>query len=216
MLDDAVPHCLVRLTDFEGRTSRAHFMAFANGVLLPLLIISLLGFFVYVVLVTSEGELLARRGAYFPAVLSVIRGAGLTLVVLAVALLASATVRRLHDAGKSGWWYGVPAAIVAAYCLLYAGGKLGLGAASLLLAGLELPLRIAAFAAWMMLMVFLRLPGQPQANLYGPPPPEDALDPGEFDAAAAAERVDARVAALLAERAKPKPAAPPRSFGRHR
>ena len=62
------------------------------------------------------------------------------------------TVRRLHDRGVSGWWY-----------------------AGLLVAGFIPLVNIIAFFGYLVLFVFLVLPGEQGANKWGPNP----KDPGQ-------------------------------------
>ena len=62
------------------------------------------------------------------------------------------TVRRLHDRGVSGWWY-----------------------AGLLIAGFIPLVNIVAFFGYLVLFVFLVLPGERAANKWGPNP----KDPGQ-------------------------------------
>jgi uncharacterized membrane protein YhaH (DUF805 family) len=215
MFEHAVRNCLSRLSDFRGRTSREHFFPFANAVMLPLLLVTLLGIAGFAVFVGDGKRPGPQTEWYLSSLFGPIIGASLLLVVLAIALTAAATVRRLHDAGASGWWYGVPAGMAVAYGLLYVGGQLGVEPARLLLVGLLLPFRLVAMGAWAALIVYLRMPGDPHPNRYGPAPSDDAPDPDPFEAQA--RRVDARFAALVAARAIATPEEPPkgsRTFGR--
>jgi uncharacterized membrane protein YhaH (DUF805 family) len=170
MLEDSVRHCLARLTDFDGRTSREHYQPFVNAVTGPIVLL--------IVFFAIGGQALfmelPKPGTGNEAAeIRFLVLATLGLVAVAYALLAAATVRRLHDVGKSGWWAALPVL----------GGFLGL-----------------------VLMIFLRQPGDPGPNRWGPPL-EDHPDPDGFRAEAA--RADAKFAALLEERARAQSAAPP-------
>jgi uncharacterized membrane protein YhaH (DUF805 family) len=77
---DAVKTCFTKYVDFQGRASRPEYWWFFLSYVL-----------VYVVL----------------GIIAVAAKAPILLLVLLVYLLPllSAAVRRLHDTGRSGWWY---------------------------------------------------------------------------------------------------------------
>lgn len=62
------------------------------------------------------------------------------------------TVRRLHDRGMSGWWYG-----------------------GLLIGNFVPLLNVLTFPGYLVLLVFLCLPSEERANKWGPSP----FDPGQ-------------------------------------
>jgi uncharacterized membrane protein YhaH (DUF805 family) len=79
---DAIKTCFTKYADFKGRASRAEYWWFFLSYVI-----------VYVVLLLLAS---AARGLY-----ALVWIAGL---VYLLPLLAAA-VRRLHDTGRSGWWY---------------------------------------------------------------------------------------------------------------
>jgi uncharacterized membrane protein YhaH (DUF805 family) len=212
----AARHCLHRLWDFDGRTPRELYMPFAHmvtgGMVLGVVLLAM------------------QMGSTFSSGLGGVQGGGggevrvvvvlLLLIVLGgTALLAAATVRRLHDTGRSGWWYGaVPASVGLTFLSILVASQ-GFGANL----AIALVMRLTAsvlFLAVPAQFVFLRIKGDPGPNRYGPPfvPEEEPLGDGP---GYHAESADARIAALLAERARKKPqqlsrpvAAP--GFGRRR
>jgi len=74
-----------KYADFSGRARRREYWGFQ--------LVLLLGYLVLLALVTMES--LATIGS----ILIMVFGLGIIVPSLAV------TVRRLHDVGKSGWWY---------------------------------------------------------------------------------------------------------------
>lgn len=90
--EEAVKTCLTaKYADFKGRASRSEFWWFYLFVCLVLFIFAL----VTILLMLLETSTLNN-----------VCFALLTLVMVALMLpMLSAMVRRLHDAGKSGWWY---------------------------------------------------------------------------------------------------------------
>ena len=151
---------LRRYVDFTGRSRRLEFWMFQLFNLLVygvLIVLTLAGFpwsdfernaeAVEVGAVSPLGSL-ALLGPLFwiGAVLMLIWGLATFIPALAV------TVRRLHDRGVSGWWY-----------------------AGLLIAGLIPLVNVIAFFGYFVLLVFLVLPGKPEANKWGPNP----KDPGQ-------------------------------------
>jgi uncharacterized membrane protein YhaH (DUF805 family) len=212
MLGHATRHCLARLADFEGRTSREVYQPFANLVVGPVVAVILFLSFGGILLFV-DAEALVDHGAGRAPGAAPVFAIALLLVLGASLLVAAATVRRLHDVGRSGWWYALPGCCAVAYLLAAIPGS-GIEGHGLL----AFPFRIAAAAGSVALMVFLRQPGDGGANSYGPPP-DDQTDHEEFRSQV--ERVDARIAEALARRsqAKPEPEPPPRppearTFGR--
>lgn len=94
------------------------------------------------------------------------------LVALAVAFLPrspgileivmiSIGVPRLHDLGRSGWWMAVPFGVEIAGI---AGGLALGGVEGILIGG-----GLAVIVIFLMMVVLGLLPGQAEANAYGPP-----------------------------------------------
>jgi uncharacterized membrane protein YhaH (DUF805 family) len=87
---DAIATCFRKYADFKGRASRAEYWWFM-----------LLVFLVYLGLVFVSAALANSSEA----------AAGLVALIMIVALLGlvvpslAVAVRRLHDTGRSGWWY---------------------------------------------------------------------------------------------------------------
>jgi uncharacterized membrane protein YhaH (DUF805 family) len=78
---DAVKTCFTKYVDFKGRAARPEYWWFFLSYVI-----------VYIVALIVFGALKAPVVAY--------------IVILAYVLpLLSAAVRRLHDTGRSGWWY---------------------------------------------------------------------------------------------------------------
>ncbi len=93
-----------------------------------------------------------------------------TMLVAGIYLVVSATVRRMHDIGRSPWWL---LAGPAAGLLFFGGGEhfyrldLPPGIATGLLMAPFVALMIAAGLT----LILLAWPSDPEANRYGPPPP---------------------------------------------
>lgn len=151
---------LKRYVDFSGRSRRLEFWMFQ---LLNLLVYGVLiamffsGFPWAEMMANSQTgaadvqdpvEALAMFGPLFwiGAGLMALWGLGTFLPALAV------TVRRLHDRGISGWWY-----------------------AGLLIAGFIPLVNIVAMIGYLVLFVFLLLPGEDGPNKWG----DNPKDPGQ-------------------------------------
>ncbi|HEX2764685.1 MAG TPA: DUF805 domain-containing protein [Allosphingosinicella sp.] len=212
MIAAAANHNFARLFDFDGRTPRELFLPFAHavtgGVALGIVLLAL----------PMMGTFSSAPGGGSGGNVRLIVVGLLLLVFAANFLLAAATVRRLHDVGRSGWWFGAVPASVGLTFLSFLVAAQGFGANL----GIALAMRLVAsllFLAAPAQLFLLRLRGDAGTNRYGPPfvreEPALADGPGYQ-----VERVDARIAALLAERAAKKPqlsrpvAAP--GFGRRR
>ena len=151
---------LRRYVDFTGRSRRLEFWMFQlfNLLVYGVLIVLFLAGFPWAELAAnaesaesdpqSAIQLIGMFGATFwlGMILMVLWGLATFIPALAV------TVRRLHDRGVSGWWY-----------------------AGLLIAGLIPLVNVIAFFGYFVLLVFLVLPGKPEANKWGPNP----KDPGQ-------------------------------------
>jgi uncharacterized membrane protein YhaH (DUF805 family) len=100
MFEDAARHCLPRLTDFGGRTSREHYLPFVNAVATPVVLV--------IVFFAIGGQAVflgpPKPGAGDGDAIRTLVLVTLAAAGLAFALTAAATVRRLHDVGRSGWW----------------------------------------------------------------------------------------------------------------
>jgi len=151
---------LRRYADFSGRSRRKEFWMF-----------QLLNLLVYAALVVlfstgfawadlAENAQSVEAGATSPVqALNMVGplfwvGAGL-MVIWALGTFIPAlavTVRRLHDRGFSGWWY-----------------------AGLLIAGFIPVVNLVALLGYLVLFVFLLLPGEQGANKWG----DDPKDPGQ-------------------------------------
>lgn len=197
----AARHCLSRLTQFEGRTPRELYMPFAHmvtgGVVLGVLLLALQMSSTF-----SAGPGGTSGGGGFELRMVVILL--LFLVLGATGLLAAATVRRLHDVGRSGLWYAAVPASVGLTLLSILIASQGFGANL----GVALALRLLAsllFLSAPAQMIFLRLQGDAGPNRFGPPFTPEPLfsDDGP---AYRVDSADARIAALLAERAAKKSA----------
>ena len=106
---DAISACFKKYAIFKGRSRRSEFWWFN---LFLLCIIIWWSFFVFV-LVFSEGS-------YPYSSLSALIVAIFLKIVLLVFFIPSAavTVRRLHDIGRSAWWYVVFLLLIALLCSL--------------------------------------------------------------------------------------------------
>ena len=151
---------LRRYVDFTGRSRRLEFWMFQllNLLVYGVLIAIFLAGFPWTELAAnaeqaesdpqSAIQLFSMFGAAFWIGASLMFVWWLATLIPALAV----TVRRLHDRGVSGWWY-----------------------AGLLVAGLVPLVNILAFFGYLVLFVFLVLPGQQGANKWGPNP----KDPGQ-------------------------------------
>lgn len=220
MLTESARHCLFRLGDFSGRTSREEYLPFANFVT------GLLGGGIACLGLLPIPSFREPPPGADPRVEQVLQQTDMDLMIalalsvaaVAAVLLAAATVRRLHDRGRSASWYVATMAIA------------GMGMATLLFGmsvaeknGGVVPFQLAALAKVLWLLAFmsgartmylLRGPGDPDRNRYGASP--DGRSPG---AAAEADRLDAafnaRLAARAAASARPNPTSR-QPFGRRR
>lgn len=79
------------------------------------------------------------------------------------------SVRRLHDTGRSGWWFliAVPAGLKAILSTMA-----HTAASSSILSAIFLP--IVALGALALLIYWYAQPGNPGSNQYGPPPADTA------------------------------------------
>lgn len=140
---------LKKYADFTGRAPRAEYWWFYLGMvfayLVAMIIDSLLGISLF--------------GPY-----------GVVTTLLGLALLVpglAATVRRLHDTGRSGWWV-----LIVAVPYLIMGVMMGMSAASGNMTGLASAglVGIVALVGAITVLVFMILPGTEGENRFGPDP----------------------------------------------
>ena len=97
---------------------------------------------------------------------------GLALIVFLIPL-ASVTVRRLHDTGRSGWWWGVAALCNTIYCVIYyinlfsAISDYGIPPA---LSVFDIAYYIVSLVYGIVIFVFLVQDSHAGVNKYGPSP----------------------------------------------
>ena len=152
---------LKKYADFTGRAPRAEFWWFYLGTLVAYLVAMIVDSLVGI-------ELL---GPY-----------GLFTLLIAVALILpglAATVRRLHDTNRSGWWV-----LIAVVPYFIMGVMMGRSMASGDTAGMASAglVGLIALAGGIAMIVFMVLPGNKGDNRFGPDPYA-----GESCAAIAAE-----------------------------
>jgi uncharacterized membrane protein YhaH (DUF805 family) len=152
---------LKKYADFTGRAPRAEFWWFYLGTLVAYLVAMIVDSLVGI-------ELL---GPY-----------GLFTLLIAVALILpglAATVRRLHDTNRSGWWV-----LIAVVPYFIMGVMMGRSMASGDTAGMASAglVGLIALAGGIAMIVFMVLPGNKGDNRFGPDP-----HAGESGAAIAAE-----------------------------
>ena len=148
---EAVRTCLSKYATFSGRASRSEYWWFYlfNGL---------------VGVAAGLLDLLISRGN--PDV-QVIGGlVGLALLLPNIAVFS----RRLHDTDRSGWWMMLVFAPFAALLGLGLGGLLGVTPGSGGFSALMIPLLLAAFAAFVVLFLWLIRRGTDGPNRFGPDP----------------------------------------------
>lgn len=87
----------------------------------------------------------------------------------------SAAVRRMHDAGRSGWWLVLPAVVVPAWLLVWIASAAA--AMAVRVDTLDNDIYFLTASAVMLVVVVITLiwlaaPSQPGSNRYGPNPSE--------------------------------------------
>jgi uncharacterized membrane protein YhaH (DUF805 family) len=101
---DAVKTCFAKYADFNGRARRAEYWYWALFMIL-----------VSVVLQVLMGMTMGSDGS----------GAGLPIALLGLFVLATivpslaVAIRRLHDSGRSGWWYLLNLIPLGGFVVLY-------------------------------------------------------------------------------------------------
>lgn len=141
---------LKRYADFRGRSRRKEFWLFM--LFYSVVTIALFTFFIAGLAWTDIGRdattQLSNIGGPF-----LLGGAIFLIWYLATLIpMLAVTVRRLHDRGLSGWWYG-----------------------GLLIAGFVPLVNLLILPGYLALLIFLCLDGEKGANKWGP----DPKDPGE-------------------------------------
>jgi uncharacterized membrane protein YhaH (DUF805 family) len=136
-----------RYADFSGRSRRMEYWSFAllNFIVMTVLMLVLFG--IGGATSTMSGLESASPFALFGVFAS---GFGLIILIYWLAVIVpsiAVTVRRLHDRDMSGWWYG-----------------------GLLIASFIPIVNILAAIGFIVMFVFLLLPGTPGPNRYGPDP----------------------------------------------
>lgn len=100
--------------------------------------------------------------------------AGVFLLASAVPGFAAAA-RRLHDAGRSGWWLLLPGVVIPGWLLIWIGSAAAAMAVRVDTLDNEIYLLSATLAALVVvcaMLFFLIAPSQPGPNKYGPNPNE--------------------------------------------
>lgn len=145
-LSEAVQTCFRKYFAFSGRAARPEYWLFAGF----LFVAQILSFFV----------------APFMA-------AAFALATVTPGL--SAAVRRMHDAGRSGWWLILPALVIPAWLLVWIASAAA--ALAVKVDTLDNDIYFLTASAIMLAVVtltviWLTAPSQPGANRYGPNPNE--------------------------------------------
>ena len=141
---ESIKTCFAKYIDFNGRASRSEYWWFF---LFTMIVRVLTGW---------------------------IPGVGFVVMLGLLLPSLSATVRRLHDTNRTGWWLLLPIVltligIVVGISLVFSG---------LLFLGIGLSL-IGSIAGFLALLAFLIQPGDRHDNQYGPDPlPQEAGAPG--------------------------------------
>lgn len=161
---NAIPRNFSKLTDFTGRDRRGQFWPYA-------ILVFLVAFIAIGVAMNLSMMGLLTGTADMPNIPLMIGGVG-GVVLVAVALLAAAVTRRLHDTGKPGYW-GVPPIVflligLALFPILMNSVLANPNPPMALFLGLFLN-NILYIVSLIGLVVLLLLDGAKTANRYGPP-----------------------------------------------
>jgi len=151
---------LKKYADFSGRAPRAEYWWFYLGMIVAYLVAMIIDSLVGINLI----------GPY-----------GLFTLILALGVIVpglAATVRRLHDTNRSGWWI-----LIAVVPYFIMGVMMGMAAASGSTTGMASAglVGLIALAGGIAMLVFMVLPGTKGDNRFGPDPYA-----GEVGSAAAA------------------------------
>lgn len=150
---DSIRVCLNKFINFEGRASRSEYWFF----MLFLLILAILSFLLdYMFFGIADGG----TGLF-----------GIIYYLFALIPGSSVTVRRLHDVGKSGWFYGGYLIFCFVFSIVFYGGLLVAATNAGLLALIPLSiLGIVLICCTFYLLYLMIVPGDQNANLYGENP----------------------------------------------
>src|SRR5688572_20469100 len=149
---------LRRYAEFSGRSRRKEYWMFTLGMVL-------LGILMSVLLFAIGGTALLNAGSDPAGMVGAMMGLGAVFIlflVIGLALLIpslAVSVRRLHDTNRSGWW------LAGFYGLAFLSGVVAESSSSLALIA-----NLAYFAAALILLVFMVLPGTKGPNRYGEDP----------------------------------------------
>lgn len=99
---EAIHTCFAKMVTFQGRASRSEFWWFA-------LFLWLLTFVVAFVLSAFLGDSINSNPADPFANMALLFGPILVGAFVLMLASLSVTIRRLHDSGKTGWWYWIAA-----------------------------------------------------------------------------------------------------------
>lgn len=145
---EAIKTCFRKYATFRGRASRSEYWYFTLFLLLAGTVLS--------VLETAMGQDGQVLGGIF------------SLVTFLPSI--SATVRRLHDTDRSGWWVGGGWAALIVLSLLggyFAGQIAGPDAPSGAMIGILGGLGLAVLGYWVLMLVFMCQRGTPGPNRFG-------------------------------------------------
>jgi uncharacterized membrane protein YhaH (DUF805 family) len=134
---DSIKHCYKNYAVFNGRAKRPEFWFFA-----------LYSFLIAVCLSILDMAIFPRNDV---GVLSLI------FTILNILPYIAVTCRRLHDTNRSGWWQGLP------YAVMLLGGFLTVISETLLMIGV-----VGGIGTGIMLIVWLATIGDSAKNRFGP------------------------------------------------
>ena len=170
-LVEATRTCLSKYASFSGRAARPEFWWFILVVVIGNFIAGLLDALLFgppvavetTRTITPDGAVIdeAQVAAYGDGPLSIVFGLATFLPVLA------AGWRRLHDVGRTGWWWFATTAS-SLFSLLVSG--LLAQVAPALAGWLFILLIVGTLAVGVTVLVFLVSRGDPEPNRFGPPP----------------------------------------------
>ena len=118
---DSIKSCFGKYARFAGRAPRSEFWFFALFIWLVMTVLQVLMFSMFdtegMMAAAQNGTLEPGLGMAFPVVPAI-----LLLVFFVITFLPylSVMVRRLHDTGRSGWWYWIGLVpVIGIFILLY-------------------------------------------------------------------------------------------------
>lgn len=147
-LSEAVQTCFRKYFTFSGRAARPEYWLFAGF----LFVAQILSFFVAPVMAAAFALATVTPGL-------------------------SAAVRRMHDAGRSGWWLILPALVIPAWLLVWIASAAA--ALAVKVDALDNDIYFLTASAIMLAVVtltviWLTAPSEPGPNRFGPNPNETA------------------------------------------